>query len=126
VLFILSSARLSSRKISSLTGLRKTHLKNSILALAKNLSTGVYFQENIFGREVDLVEQSSFPKCQKCNTGDLVPLSDFGSQGASLHYKAWVCTNPDCGFNLKIRNGDIYLNEPIMSGVGGTRSRQNT
>jgi hypothetical protein len=78
-----------------------------------------------FGWEVDLVEQLNFPKCQKCSTGDLVPLSDFGSQGASLHYKAWVCTNPDCGFNLKIRNGDIYLNEPIMSGAGGNRSRQS-
>ena len=69
------------------------------------------------------MEQLSLPKCQKCSTGDLVPLSDFGSQGASLHYKAWVCTKPDCGFNLKIRNGDIYLNEPIMSGSSGNRSR---
>jgi len=71
------------------------------------------------------VEQLSLPKCQKCNEGDLVPFSDFGSQGSSIHYKAWVCTNPSCGFNLKIRNGDVYLNEPIMSGVGG-RSRQNS
>jgi len=72
------------------------------------------------------LEQASFPKCQKCNTGDLVPLSDFGSQGADIHYKAWVCTNPDCGFNLKIRNGDIYINEPIMSGAShSNRSRQN-
>jgi hypothetical protein len=62
------------------------------------------------------MEQTSFPKCQKCNSGDLVPLSDFGSQGAAIHYKAWVCTNPDCGFNLKIRNGDVYRDEPIMSG----------
>ncbi|MCJ7605190.1 MAG: hypothetical protein MUO19_04050 [Dehalococcoidales bacterium] len=62
------------------------------------------------------MEQTSFPKCQKCNTGDLVPLSDFGSQGASIQYKAWVCTNPDCGYNLKIRNGDVYINEPIMNG----------
>jgi hypothetical protein len=28
-----------------------------------------------------------------------------------------VCTNPDCGFNLKIRNGDVYRDEPIMSGT---------
>jgi hypothetical protein len=47
----------------------------------------------------------------------LVPLSDFGSQGAAIHYKAWVCTNPDCGFNLKIRNGDLYVDEPISSGA---------
>lgn len=57
-----------------------------------------------------------FPKCQKCKTGDLVPLSDFGSQGAPIHFKAWVCTNPACGFNIKIRNGDVYLNEPINAG----------
>ena len=63
------------------------------------------------------MEQVNFPKCQKCKDGDLVPLSDFGSQGAAIQYKAWVCTNPDCGFNLKIRNGDVYINEPIMSGL---------
>ncbi len=63
------------------------------------------------------MEQLSLPKCQKCKNGDLVPLSDFGSQGAAIHYKAWVCTNPDCGFNLKIRNGDVYINEPIISGT---------
>jgi len=67
------------------------------------------------------MEQLSFPKCQKCQSGDLVPLSDFGSQGATIQYKAWVCTNPDCGFNLKIRNGDVYLNEPILSGAMRSR-----
>ena len=45
-----------------------------------------------------------------------MPLSDFGSQGAPIHYKAWVCSNPECGFNIKIRNGDVYLNEPIADG----------
>ena len=63
------------------------------------------------------MEQFNFPKCQKCETGDLVPLSDFGNQGATIQFKAWVCTNPTCGFNLKIRNGDVYINEPVMSGV---------
>ena len=63
------------------------------------------------------MEESALPKCLKCDTGQLVPLSDYGSQGAAVHYKAWVCTTPDCGFNLKIRNGDIYLNEPIISGA---------
>ena len=46
-----------------------------------------------------------------------MPLSDFGSQGAPIHYKAWVCSNPECGFNIKIRNGDVYLNEPIADGA---------
>ena len=66
------------------------------------------------------MENISFPKCQKCTTGDLVPLSDFGSQGAPIHYKAWVCTNPQCGYNIKIRNGDLYLDEPILSGASHT------
>ncbi len=63
------------------------------------------------------MEENNYPLCQKCKVGVLVPLSDFGSQGAAINYKAWVCTNPECGFNLKIRNGDIYLNEPIMNGA---------
>ncbi len=56
---------------------------------------------------------SSFPQCRECGEGDLVPLSDFGGQGASVTYKAWVCTNPECGFNVKIRNGDVLINEPV-------------
>ena len=69
------------------------------------------------------LENMEFPKCQRCGAGVLVPLSDFGSQGAAIHYKAWVCTNPDCGYNLKIRNGDIYLDEPILSGALRTHPR---
>jgi hypothetical protein len=57
-----------------------------------------------------------FPRCRKCGAGDLVPLSDFGSQGASIQFKAWVCTNPNCLFNVKIRNGDIIINEPVSDG----------
>ena len=63
------------------------------------------------------MEDRAIPKCLKCTIGQLLPLSDYGNQGAAVHYKAWVCTNPDCGFNIKIRNGDIYLNEPISSGA---------
>ena len=83
----------------------------------------MYTTTDLFGREVDTVEQINFPKCKKCQSGDLVPLSDFGSQGAPIQYKAWVCTNPECGFNLKIRNGDVYLNEPINSGAHSGRGR---
>ncbi len=70
-------------------------------------------------------QMCGFPKCQKCKAGDLVPLSDFGSQGAAIHYKAWVCTNPICGFNLKIRNGDLYMTEPIASGAMHTARPRN-
>lgn len=57
--------------------------------------------------------ENGYPRCRKCGVGDLVPLSDFGSQGASIQFKAWVCTNPECRFNVKIRNGDIFINEPV-------------
>ncbi|ADJ26994.1 conserved hypothetical protein [Dehalogenimonas lykanthroporepellens BL-DC-9] len=69
------------------------------------------------------MEETRFPSCQVCKSGDLVPLSDFGNQGAAIHYKAWVCTNPECGYNLKIRNGDVYINEPIGNGSNNMRQR---
>src|SRR5215211_1096667 len=61
----------------------------------------------------------AFAPCRRCAQGDLVPLSDFGSQGGEVRYKAWVCTNPACGFNLKIRNGEVFVNEPILDGSAG-------
>jgi len=63
------------------------------------------------------LDNNTWPICRKCDLGQLLPLSDFGSQGAPIHYKAWVCSDPECGFNIKIRNGDVYLNEPIASGA---------
>jgi hypothetical protein len=47
------------------------------------------------------------PACKKCGVGMLVPLSDYGRDGAPITYKAWVCSNPECGFNIRIDNGDI-------------------
>ena len=57
----------------------------------------------------------SFPKCQKCNGGVLLPLSDYGRDGAPIQYKAWVCSRPDCGFNIRIDNGEISLGREITS-----------
>ena len=54
-----------------------------------------------------------FPECHRCNTGVLIPLSDYGREGANIRYKAWVCTNPDCGFNIRIDNGDISFGGAI-------------
>jgi hypothetical protein len=54
-----------------------------------------------------------FPQCLKCNEGVLVPLSDYGRDGASIMYKAWVCTNPDCGFHLRIDNGEVSIGKDI-------------
>jgi len=55
-----------------------------------------------------------FPKCQNCSTGVLVPLSDYGREGSSILYKAWVCTNPKCGFNLRIDNGEVSIGKQIL------------
>ena len=61
--------------------------------------------------------ENAFPPCHSCEKGVLVPLSDYGRDGAPIQYKAWVCNKPSCGYNIKIRNGDVYLNEPIASGA---------
>lgn len=54
------------------------------------------------------------PDCLKCNTGKLLPLSDYGRDGASIRYKAWACSNPECGFNLRIDNGEISFGKTIV------------
>ncbi|MBN1291946.1 MAG: hypothetical protein JXB48_08915 [Candidatus Latescibacteria bacterium] len=54
-----------------------------------------------------------WPKCLKCEIGELVPLSDYGREGSSIMYKAWVCTNPECGYNLRIDNGEISMGRTI-------------
>jgi hypothetical protein len=55
----------------------------------------------------------SFPNCLKCNKGKLLPLSDYGREGSSIKYKAWACSNPECGFNLRIDNGEISFGKTI-------------
>jgi hypothetical protein len=53
------------------------------------------------------------PKCQKCNNGLLIPLSDYGQEGATVVFKAWVCTNPECGFSLRVDKGDVTYGKKI-------------
>ena len=60
-----------------------------------------------------MAEELQFPECLKCHKGVLIPLSDYGRDGAPIRYKAWACTNPDCGFNLRIDNGEISLGRAI-------------
>ncbi|MGB9561458.1 MAG: hypothetical protein ACPL6C_01450 [bacterium] len=55
----------------------------------------------------------TFPTCLKCGKGVLLPLSDYGRDGASVRYKAWVCSNPNCGFSIRIDNGEISYGKPI-------------
>ena len=62
------------------------------------------------------MEQHS-TECLKCHKGVLLPLSDYGRDGAPIQYKAWVCNNPDCGFNIRIDNGEISLGRDISTSV---------
>jgi hypothetical protein len=50
---------------------------------------------------------SELPTCRKCDSGTLLPLSDYGRDGAPITFKAWVCSNPECGFNVRIDNGEL-------------------
>ena len=55
-----------------------------------------------------------FAMCLSCGKGVLLPLSDYGRDGAPIRYKAWVCSNPDCGFNIRIDNGEISFGRGIQ------------
>lgn len=55
-----------------------------------------------------------FPPCQKCGAGALLPLSDYGRDGAPITFKAWVCSNPECGYNIRIDNGEISLGRALQ------------
>lgn len=58
-------------------------------------------------------EEAGFPRCLKCERGQMLPLSDYGREGAPIRYKAWVCSSPDCGFNIRIDNGEITFGRTI-------------
>jgi len=58
---------------------------------------------------------SNFPTCLKCNQGGvLIPLSDYGQEGATVTYKAWACSNPDCGYSLRIDKGEVTYGRKIQ------------
>lgn len=58
-------------------------------------------------------DQFELPQCRKCDEGQLIPLSDYGREGATITFKAWVCTNPSCGFNIRIDNGEVSFGRTI-------------
>lgn len=60
-----------------------------------------------------MMTENGYPRCLKCESGVLIPLSDYGRDGATIRYKAWVCTNPECGYNLRIDNGEISVGRAI-------------
>lgn len=53
------------------------------------------------------------PSCRKCDKGLLLPLSDYGRDGAPIMFKAWACSNPECGFNLRIDNGELSYGRAV-------------
>ncbi len=65
--------------------------------------------------KVSPVPVRTFPRCTRCSQGTLVPLSDYNGPTA-LPFKVWICTNEDCDFNLKIRLGEIIVDEPVWDG----------
>ena len=50
----------------------------------------------------------SYPKCQACGKGDLVPLSDFSNNAVPIRYKSWACTNRECRYFIVLRGGAVY------------------
>ena len=61
----------------------------------------------------ELHMEREFPECKKCSSGVLIPLSDYGREGSSIMYKAWVCSNPACGFNIRIDNGEVSFGKAV-------------
>lgn len=61
-----------------------------------------------------MVHEAGYPECLSCKVGILIPLSDYGRDGAAIRYKAWVCSNPECGFNIRIDNGEISFGRSIQ------------
>ena len=53
------------------------------------------------------------PKCQKFDAGLLIPLSDYGQEGATVMFKAWVCTSPVCGFSIRIDKGEVTFGRKV-------------
>ena len=56
---------------------------------------------------------AQLPTCRKCGEGVLLPLSDYGRDGAPITFKAWACSNPACGFNVRIDNGELSYGRTV-------------
>ncbi|MBL7661396.1 hypothetical protein JNK13_01465 [bacterium] len=56
----------------------------------------------------------TYPECTKCKTGVLVPLSDYGQEGATVIFKAWACTNTECGFSVRVDKGEVTYGRKVQ------------
>jgi hypothetical protein len=60
-------------------------------------------------RALAFVEEGlmNWTECMVCKKGVLLPLSDFGGDGAAVIFKAWTCSNKVCGFTIRIDKGQL-------------------
>ncbi|MEO7712364.1 MAG: hypothetical protein ABIV10_05550 [Gemmatimonadaceae bacterium] len=56
---------------------------------------------------------AEYPPCRKCGAGVLLPLSDYGRDGAAITFKAWACSDAACGFNIRIDNGELSYGRTV-------------
>ena len=61
-----------------------------------------------------MAEPFTLPMCKACNKAELLPLSDYGENGAAVRYKAWAC--PACGWNIRVDKGDITFGVKVQQG----------
>jgi len=48
-----------------------------------------------------------WPMCQKCGKAPMLPLSDYGQEGAAVIFKAWACSSPACSNVLRVDKGNV-------------------
>jgi len=63
-------------------------------------------------------------RCKKCGIGTMLPLSDYGQDGSSVLYKAWVCDSPTCGYNLRIDKGQVSHGDLVQPKEHRERDRE--
>src|SRR5262245_11863231 len=81
---------------------------------AMDLARALAFAESCEERKMD------WTKCMTCGKGVLLPLSDYGPEGAAVLFKAWVCTNKGCGFTIRIDKGQVAyeINQGVIKKNG--------
>jgi len=68
------------------------------------------------GKEESMLSESlPLVRCKKCGIGTMLPLSDYGQDGAAILYKAWVCDSPTCGYNLRIDRGQVTYGDQVQA-----------
>lgn len=65
-------------------------------------------------RQEHRVEATHWPPCVQCAVGVLIPLGDYGPEGASVQYKGWVCTNARCGFGIRADKGKFHYERKVL------------